>query len=153
MNILPLHTIVPAFKAENNSEALPQKLLLTETEAKFDKILLEFHRVESDLKTQRQNLIDMYSAQDRFDYRELQKERQRLLAKLKRIAKKESKEYYTIESDIAVKKQYNRFAPKAFRAKTRNEIKQVLELIESYPVYKTVKDMLMQIIKSKKGLK
>lgn len=161
MNILSLQTKAPVFNAKNNKEGLPQslpqnlppKMFLTETEAKFDEILLQFHRVECDLKTQRQNLRDMYFAQDRFDYRELQKERQRLLARLKRIAKKESKEYYEIESDIAVKKQYNRFLPKVLRAKTPQEKKQVLILMESYPLYAKVKEMLMQLIRQKKGLK
>lgn len=154
MKILALQTKAPAFKARQKTETfpqyLPQKMFLTETEAKFDEVLLKLHRVECDIRTQKQNLRDMYSATDRFDYRELLKERQGLLARLRRMAKKESKEYYEIESDIAAKKQYNRFAPKLFRAKTSEEIKQVLELIDSYPIYKTIKDMLMQIIQEKK---
>lgn len=65
------------------------------------------------------------------------------------MAKSEAKEYYEIEYEIDVKKQYNRFAPKLLRAKTKEELNSAIEIISSHFLYKKVKDMLAQIISHK----
>lgn len=137
------------FCAKKTQPEFQAKIPLTEVEQRFDKVLLELHRVESNITTQKQNLRDMYSAKDRSDYKELLKTKRGLTAQLKRIAKKESKQDYEIEFEIAAKKQYNRFAPKIIRAQTKEELKQAVDLIMSYSLFQKVKVMLEQIISQK----
>ncbi len=152
MNILPNYIQYnrPAFYATKKQPDFPTKIQLTEVEQKFYEILMELHRVESDIKTQKQNLWNMYSAQDRGDYKELLKLRQSLLAKLRRIAKKESKDYWDFVRDINVKKEYNRFAPKLLKAKTEEELRKAIEIISTYNLFRKAEEMLEQIILSKK---
>lgn len=152
MNILPNYIQYnrPAFYANKEQLDFPAKIPLTETEQKFDVVLKDLHRLESDIYVQKQNLRDMYSAQDRYDYKELLKKRRTIIAKLKRMAKKEAKEYYEIEFDIEGKKQYNRFAPKIMRAQSKEELQQVVDLISSYSLFAKTKEMLKQIILKKK---
>lgn len=152
MNILPnyIQYNKPAFYAKKKQPDFPTKIPLTKVEQKFDKVLMELHRVECDIKTQKQNLWDMYSTQNRGDYRELLKLRQSLLAKLRQIAQKESKDYWDIIKEISIKKEYNRFAPKLLRAKTEEELRKAIEIISSYNLFKKAEEMLEQIISNKK---
>ncbi len=121
-------------KPPKNETNLPTKLTLTETEEHFYTDLKKLYTLNSNIKTQRQNLKDYYSPQDRFDYTDLLKKRRSIIAKLKREAKKAGTTYENIEYNILLKKEYNRYAPKIVRAKTLKELKSVLELISECAV-------------------
>ena len=62
-----------SFKAKKND--LPQKLEYTEVEQQCNEVLKKLDSLERNIRVQKQNLRDYYSSQDRYDYRELLKER------------------------------------------------------------------------------
>ena len=121
MNILPLNTYkyqTPVFGAKKSKkeEIGPKKLNFTQSEEEFNEFLVKLRRLESDIRVQKQNLKLFYSVQDNYDYHELLKQKQLVLAKLKRIAKKYDTDYLDLQRNVLVKKEYNRFAPKIIRA-------------------------------------
>ena len=91
-----------------------------------------------------------YSAQDSYDYHELLKQRQLVLAKLKRIAKKYDTDYLVLQRNVLVKKEYNRYAPKIIRASSVKELAELKELISTSFLYKAAENLLMNLIDKKK---
>lgn len=155
MNILPLNTYkyqTPVFGAKKSKkeEIGPKKLNFTQSEEEFNEFLVKLRRLESDIRVQKQNLKLFYSAQDSYDYHELLKQRQLVLAKLKRIAKKSGIDYYDLEYNITVKKEYNRYAPKIIRAGSVKELAELKELISTSFLYKAAENLLMNLIDKKK---
>ena len=153
MNILPLNTYkyqTPVFGAKKSKkeEIGPKKLNFTQSEEEFNEFLVR--RLESDIRVQKQNLKLFYSAQDSYDYHELLKQRQLVLAKLKRIAKKYDTDYLDLQRNVLVKKEYNRFAPKIIRAASLKELAELKEWIASSFLYKASEDLLMQLMEKKK---
>lgn len=132
---------------KNNETLLPQKLEFTETEATYKEELSKLRTLESNIAVQKQNLRDFYSAQDRSDYRELLKERQKGIAKLKRIAKSAGIDEKELEFNVYIKKEYNRIAPKLFRAKSKQEISQLQDFINSKSLFAQTRRLLNQLIK------
>lgn len=147
MNIINLRTTTPIFRQEPE---LPPKIEFTKIEQEYIPVLKELYTLNSNIYTQKQNLHNYYSSTDRCDYRELLKRRRNLVAKLKRIAKKADKDYFTMEHEIREKREYNRFVPKILRAKTPKELQQVIELISSYNLAGRVQDILEYLIQKKK---
>ena len=146
MKIINLRT-TPIFRQEPE---FPSKIEFTKTEQEYLPILTELNTLESNIYTQKQNLYNYYSSADRCDYKKLLRRRQNLIAKLKRIAQKENKSYVTMAIEIREKREYNRFVPKIFRAKTPKELQQVIELISSYNIAGRVKEILEYLIQQKK---
>lgn len=65
--------------------------------------------------------------------------------KLKHLAKKENVDAYSVEYDIKVKKEYNRYAPKICRSKTKEELKQVEERIATASLRVVTEDLLKKL--------
>ena len=124
------------------------KIPLTETEEHFYASLKDLYTLDSNIATQKQNLRYYYSTQDKFEYNELLKERRKLAAKIKREAKNAGTTCAILEQNIGVKKEYNRYAPKVLRAKTLEDLKPILELINSYKLYGKTRELLLNLIKS-----
>lgn len=78
------------------------------------------------------------------------KQRQLVLAKLKRIAKKYDTDYLDLQRNVLVKKEYNRFAPKIIRAGSVKELAELKELISTSFLYKAAENLLMNLIDKKK---
>lgn len=155
MNILPLNTYkyqTPVFGAKKSKkeEIGPEKLNFTEVEEEFNESLVKLYKLESDIRVQKQNLKLYYSVQDNYDYHELLKQRQLVLAKLKRIAKKYDTDYLDLQRNVLVKKEYNRFAPKIIRAGSVKELAELKELISTSFLYKAAENLLMNLIDKKK---
>lgn len=124
----------------------PHRLELTDVEKEFNDVLIKYNTVSLNAQSQKELLRQYYSAQDKYDYQELLKEKRNLLSQLKRIAKKENTDYITMEISIIEKKDYNRYAPKILRTKTIEELKEVQELIESKYLFVNTKTMLSELI-------
>ena len=139
MNILRTNfdkTTKPTFMAQRkpkvtivSKETLPRKIELTEMETQYNEVNKEYHKALHDSYVQKRNLSSYYSAQDKFEYQEVMKKKNRLNAKLDRMSKKAGIDRLVLENTIESKKQYNRYAPKLFRAETKMALKEVEKLI------------------------
>ena len=139
MNILRTNfdkTAKPTFMAKKepkitivSKETLPRKIELTEMETQYNEVNKEYHKALHDSYVQKRNLSRYYSAQDKFEYQEVIKKKNRLNAKLDRMSKKTGIDRLVLEDTIEAKKQYNRYAPKLFRAETKAALKEVETLI------------------------
>lgn len=139
MNILRTNfdkTTKPTFMAQRkpkvtivSKETLPRKIELTEMETQYNEVNKEYHKALHDSYVQKRNLSSYYSAQDKFEYQEVMKKKNRLNAKLDRMSKKAGIDRLVLENTIEAKKQYNRYAPKLFRAETKMALKEVEKLI------------------------
>ena len=138
MNILTNFdkTTKPTFMAQRkpkvtivSKETLPRKIELTEMETQYNEVNKEYHKALHDSYVQKRNLSSYYSAQDKFEYQEVMKKKNRLNAKLDRMSKKAGIDRLVLENTIEAKKQYNRYAPKLFRAETKMALKEVEKLI------------------------
>ena len=139
MNILRTNfdkTTKPTFMAQRkpkvtivSKETLPRKIELTEMETQYNEVNKEYHKALHDSYVQKRNLSSYYSAQDKFEYQEVMKKKNRLNAKLDRMSKKAGIDRFVLEDTIEAKKQYNRYAPKLFRAETKMALKEVEKLI------------------------
>lgn len=147
-NVSPKGTITSDVVEINstNYELLPKKFELTETEALFDESLLKLHTINSNIKTQKENLRDFYSPQDKADYKDLLKERKKLNAKLDRIAKQAGADALDLEVSITTKKIYNRLAPKILRAKSKQEILQLKADIDNRVLFLNTRKLLESLI-------
>ena len=156
MNITILNTLtgsknVHTFKGTGKKKVdYPQKYVFTEFEKDFNELLQQLYTLESNIKVQKQNLKYYYSAQDRYDYRRLLQEKQNLLGRLKRIAKSVDMNFDTLQYNLTLKKEYNRYAPKIFRAKSKEELVQLKELISRANIYQKARDILINLIEQKK---
>lgn len=112
-----------------SKETLPRKIELTEMETQYNEVNKEYHKALHDSYVQKRNLSSYYSAQDKFEYQEVMKKKNRLNAKLDRMSKKAGIDRLVLENTIEAKKQYNRYAPKLFRAETKMALKEVEKLI------------------------
>lgn len=112
-----------------SKETLPRKMELTEMETQYNEVNKEYYRTLHDSYVQKRNLSRYYSAQDKFEYQEVIKKKNRLNAKLDRMSKKTGIDRLVLEDTIEAKKQYNRYAPKLFRAETKAALKEVETLI------------------------
>ena len=139
MNILRTNfdkTTKPTFMAQRkpkvtivSKETLPRKIELTEMETQYNEVNKEYHKALHDSYVQKRNLSSYYSAQDKFEYQEVMKKKNRLNSKLDRMSKKAGIDRLVLENTIEAKKQYNRYAPKLFRAETKMALKEVEKLI------------------------
>lgn len=135
-------------------ETLPQKFELTEMEAQYNEVNKEYIRAMQTAYEQKRNLGAYYSAQDRFDYRDAMKKKNNLNSKLDRMAKKSGIDRFVLEDMIEAKKQYNRYAPKLFRAETKNALKELEKMIsEVVTNRKALVTLLALVTQCKKMLK
>ncbi len=133
---------------------LPDKFELTDAELAYDGVWRELKRLEMDILTQKANLKDFYSAQDRLEYKELLKQRQNTLSKLKRIAHNCGLPEMLLKIDITIKKEYNRYAPKILRSSTSAELKQAQETIDKANLCTQTLTLLDRLLKQhKKAIK
>lgn len=165
MKILPLNNIIlpkrryqyrqaaPSFQSSDTvelpSSVLPKKFELTEFEEKYNDVMVQIKRLDSNIHVQKNNLKDYYSAQDKYDYQELLKQRQNLIARKKNMAKKSNLAQFDLEYNISVKKEYNRFAPKIYKASTKQELWSIEKLISEYSLYVKTKTLLFTLIRQR----
>ena len=128
------------------NQALVAKMELTKTEKEFSEVLNKYNTVTHNIKSQKELLKSYYSAQDKYDYKELLKEKSKLLNQMKRIAKKAGLDYLTMEFNIIEKKDYNRYAPKVLRANSIEELYEVRKLIESRHLFANTQKLLSLLI-------
>lgn len=130
----------------STKKQLCHKLELTDIEKEFNEVLKEYNTVTHNIKSQKELLKSYYSAQDKYDYKELLKEKSKLLNQMKRIAKKAGLDYLTMEFNIIEKKDYNRYAPKVLRANSIEELYEVQKLIESRHLFTNTQKLLSLLI-------
>ncbi|MGN0030707.1 MAG: hypothetical protein ACI37Q_01985 [Candidatus Gastranaerophilaceae bacterium] len=141
-DVVEIRTILP--------EIMPKKLELTEDEAIYDETWVKLKRLNLNILTQKEILRNFYSAQDKDDYKELLKERQRVLAKLRRIAKNCEFSEELLRFDISIKKEYNRYAPKVLNSTTLERLNEVEALINSINLYPRTLELLNMLINQQK---
>ena len=124
----------------------PDRLELTESEKAFEPIWMRLRTVEMNVKTQKEALKYYYSASDRFDYQELVKEKQKLTSQLKRMAKKEGRDYLDIGFDIDAKKSYNRYAKKVLKTTTKDELTHIEDELKERSIFFKARVLLTQLI-------
>ena len=124
----------------------PERLELTESEKAFEPIWMRLRTVEMNVKTQKEALKYYYSASDRFDYQELVKEKQKLTSQLKRMAKKEGRDYLDIGFDIDAKKSYNRYAKKVLKTTTKDELAHIEKELKERNLFYRARVLLTQLI-------
>lgn len=139
-------------KALEQESLLPKKMELTETEKSFNEVLIKYYKLEANAKTQRNNLYDYYSAQDKYDYQELLKEKRRVKSKLDKMAKQFGTTTFDLSYDILDKKDYNWFAPKIFRSKTVQELMQWQTELDNTILHLKVRKLLNKLIEQKLNL-
>lgn len=143
MNSQPAQDIVEISHTLNNNS--PLKLELTELEEKFYELFKKIYGLNFNIKTQKENLKYYYSTENKAAYQSLLRERQKMYNKLKHLAKKENVDAYSVEYDIKVKKEYNRYAPKICRSKTKEELKQVEQRIATASLRVVTEDLLKKL--------
>lgn len=152
-NLAPLKSDVVEITNDNKTQ-LPKKLEYTETERAYKDVMREAHVMDLNIVTQKQNLRSYYSAQDKEDYRELLKARRKLESKMKRMAKQFGTSQYAIEYRIDVKREYNYYASKIFRAKTMQELLDWQLELDTHSLCIDARKLLNRLIEQcKKSLK
>lgn len=151
MNILNLNSYKPLTftagkKTAKKEPPYPEKMEFSETELAFKDYINRRNILERNIYTQKQNLRTYYSSQDRFEYKELLKEKQSLTGIIKRLGKKYGVDPVDIEWNILEKKDYNWFAPKVFRAKTQDELNKIKVMMQNAGLFSKAEKMLMQLI-------
>lgn len=131
-------------------EGLPRKFEFTELETRYNEVWHEFLTVQSNAHNQKQNLRYYYSAQDKYDYQELLKQKQKLSSRLKRIAKSANQDQYELEYNIDIKKSYNRWAPKILNAKSHEALNNLQNEITSRVFPKKCRELLNCLIEQQK---
>lgn len=129
---------------------MPQKLEFSEVEEQFKDLIHERKCTEYNIIIQKQNLRMYYSAQDKYDYKELLKNKRGIVAQIQKLAKKIGINELDVEYAISVKKEYNKYAPKIFRAKSLEELNNVEKLISSDEPSLNAQKLLAQLIEQKK---
>ena len=126
------------------------KFKFSETEEVFNENMTKLYRLERDIRVQKQNLKTFYSAQDKYDYQELLKQKRQVVSKMNRIAKKAGKDVNDFEIHILIKKQINKYIPKILNAKNKEELMQLKELVSTTAFFQLARDVLCRIIERKK---
>ena len=124
----------------------PERLELTESEKVFEPVWMRLRTLEMNIKSQKEALKYYYSANDRYDYQELVKEKQKLTSQLKRMAKKEGRDYLDIGFDIDAKKSYNRYAKKVLKTSTKEELTHIEEELRERSLFTKTRILLSQLI-------
>lgn len=126
------------------------KFKFSETEEVFNENMTKLYRLERDIRVQKQNLKTFYSAQDKYDYQELLKQKRQVVSKMNRIAQKAGKDVNDFEIHILIKKQINKYIPKILNAKNKEELMQLKELVSTTAFFQLARDVLCRIIERKK---
>lgn len=149
-----IKTCSPAFNGRRKlpKDVLPEKLELTSEEVQFNEYMMENRRLERDIYVQKNNLHDYYSKSDKADYKELLKKNNSVKAKMRRFTKKLGVNHYKFESYIDAKKEYNRYAPKIYRSKTKADVDKVLALWGEQLRYKVTDVMIKKLAEQIKSV-
>lgn len=131
---------------------LPRKFEFTEFEEKCNELLVKRDRMNMNIRTQKQNLRYFYTAQDNYDYHEMLKQRQNLMGQLRRLAKNAGVNSTDLELGIYAKREYNRYAPKIYRAATHEELNQLQNLITSLNLFSQAEELLKRLIAQRRAL-
>ncbi len=132
--------------SSKNKPKAPEKLELTESEKAIEQSWMRLRTLEMNAKTQKEALKYYYSASDKHDYQELLKEKQKLINQLKRMAKKEGRDYFEIGLDIDTKKSYNRYAKKVLKTRTKEELTKIEEELKERTLFTKARTLLTQLI-------
>lgn len=146
----PLSDVVEISAKKEN--LLPRKFEFTEFEEKCNELLVKRDRMNMNIRTQKQNLRYFYTAQDNYDYHELLKQRQNLMGQLRRLAKNAGVNSTDLELGIYAKREYNRYAPKIYRAATHEELNQLQNLITSLNLFSQAEELLKRLIAQRRAV-
>lgn len=127
-------------------DILPEKLELTPLESEYNEMLVQQRRLERNLSEQRRDLYDYYSRSSKDDYNEQMRLNRNLKSRMKRLASKSDQKQIMFEIGVDTKKEYNRFAPKIYRAKNKAELQEIVNLISESFLYTKAKEMLFKLI-------
>ena len=126
--------------------SFPLKQEFSEVEKEFNDVLVKYNNVSQNARSQKEMLKIYYSAQDKYDYKELMKEKNKLSRQLKKIASKAGTDNISMEMDIIAKKTYNRYTPKIYNAKNLSQLEEDQKLINESTIFVNVKATLLKII-------
>ena len=129
-----------------NANSIPEKIEFSPLETLANELIVKIRKMNRDIRTQKFNLKKYYSAQDKYDYQELLKQRSLEKNKLNRLAKNTPYNAEELKYIVEEKKDYNFFAPKIFRAKTLEELNKIKAIILEYNLFKDIENLLLQII-------
>ena len=146
-NLSPLTSDTVEFSYQNS---IPLKRELNEIEKEFNEVLIKYNTASQNAKSQKELLKVYYSAQDKYDYQTLLKEKNKLKRQLKKIAKKANIDEITMEMNILEKQQYNRYTPKICRANSLSELTKLQKLIDESLIFFDIKTFLLKIITERK---
>lgn len=138
--------------SKNIGQILPERFEFGELELVAKDLLAKILRLELNAKTFKQDLRYYYTSQNREEYRELMKEKQKANSQFLRLAKKMGLNVHDLESYITEKKEYNFYAPKIHRAKTVEELENLKLRIEEKKVHDSIKELLYELIEYRKTL-
>ena len=138
----------PAFEGRRKlpKDIMPEKLDLTPLEAEYNELLVQHRRLERNLIEQRRDLRDYYSRASKDEYNEQMRLNRNLKSRMKRVASKSNQEQIMFEIGVDSKKEYNRYAPKIYRAKNKAELQEVAKLISESILFTNVREMLLKLV-------
>ena len=115
-------------------------------------LVKKLRRLEMDAKVQKSNLRSFYSAQDKYDYQELLKEKRNVQSQLNRLSKKNGYGANGLEHIVEEKMQYNYFAPKIYKADSIEALEKLRRRVEESKTHSCIKELLFDLIESRKKL-
>ena len=138
--------------SKNIEQILPERFEFGELEIVAKDLWTKIVRLELNARTFRDDLKYYYTSQNKDEYKELLKEKQKANAQFSNLAKKIGVDKYELAKSIKEKKEYNFFAPKIYRATTLEELNNLIIKIKEQNLYKTVQTMLFELIEYRKSL-
>ena len=132
--------------AADKTKVLPVKFGFTEVEELFKPIYVKYRVASLNAISQKENMKLYYTTQCKADYHDIMKEKRSLFAKLKRIAKKAGMDEYDMMFTIDLKNEYNRNSSKICKAKTKEDFRNMEELISSSHFYMKTKELLSRLL-------
>lgn len=138
--------------SKNIGHILPERFEFGGLELVAKELKAKITRLELNARTFRQDLKHYYTSQNKEEYRELLKEKQKANSQFARLAKKMGLDKDDLSKYIDEKKEYNYFAPKIKRAISVEELDQIRTRIEEHHVYDSIKQLLFELIEYHKSL-
>jgi len=138
--------------SENIGRILPERFEFGQMELLAKELMSKILRLELNARSCRQDLKHFYTSQNRDEYRELLKEKQKANSQFARLAKKMGIDKDDLSKYIDEKKEYNYYAPKIKRATSVEELNQIRTRIEEQHVYMSIKQLLFELIEYHKSL-
>ena len=139
--------------SKNIGHILPERFEFGQMELLAKELMSKILRLELNARSCKQDLKHFYTSQNRDEYRELLKEKQKANSQFARLAKKMGLDKDDLSKYIDEKKEYNYFAPKIHRATSLEELNKLQVRIEKEEtLYINIKELLIELIEYRKSL-